>query len=185
MGQKYLGNIMKMLAQKTGLTGKKTNHSIRKTMCTSLIQTGIPPLLVQQLSGHKNMQSLNNYSSASKEQQKQMCSILQNRKPLPSAAVGSSALALPSSEGNAADVRKAVQQSSQVAATQASTCPSQISGVMSSASTAGPFSNAVIHGGTIHVNINIQSSSNEHHFSPPPAPKRRRVMRIESDSDSD
>ena len=48
MGEKMMGLIVKKMCQKAGIKGRKTNHSIRKTMCTSLIQSGVSPLLVQQ-----------------------------------------------------------------------------------------------------------------------------------------
>ena len=78
MGEKTLGKIVKTICLAGGLPGKKTNHSVRKTMITNLLHAGVNPLLIQQLSGHKNVNSINNYGVASKAQQKTMCHILQN-----------------------------------------------------------------------------------------------------------
>ncbi len=73
MGQNKIGTIMNTLTEKGNLRGKKTNHSARKTMTTLLSKQNIPDTQIQQLSGHKNTQSLNSYStSASLQQQKQM-----------------------------------------------------------------------------------------------------------------
>ena len=43
------------------LSGKKTNHSARKTMITGLVKNDIPETQIIQLSGHKNLHSLNFY----------------------------------------------------------------------------------------------------------------------------
>ena len=80
MGQNYLGKIMKDMCNGAGIPGRKTNHSIRKTMCTTLLHAGVNPNLIAQLSGHKHVASINNYAIASKNQQRQMSNILQNPK---------------------------------------------------------------------------------------------------------
>ena len=78
MGSKYLGAVMKNMALKAGITNKKlSNHSVRRTMCTTLLQEGVAPNLIAQLSGHKNVGSLQHYSIASTSQQKSMSHILQ------------------------------------------------------------------------------------------------------------
>jgi len=53
------------MAEKGKLQGRKTNHSARKTTCTKLLHSGIAPTTIQQLSGHKNVPSVNNYANAS------------------------------------------------------------------------------------------------------------------------
>jgi len=45
-------------------------------MIQTLNDTNIPPSHIMQLSGHKNVQSINNYSHVSQEQQKSMSRIL-------------------------------------------------------------------------------------------------------------
>lgn len=81
MGQKLLSAMIKSMSVKAGIVHKKlTNHSVRKTMCTTLLQNNVPPTLIAQLSGHKNVQSLANYCTASVDQQKDMCAILQGSK---------------------------------------------------------------------------------------------------------
>ncbi|CAC5422615.1 unnamed protein product [Mytilus coruscus] len=59
-----------------GIQGRKSNHSVRKTTITALVHEDIPDTRIMQLSGHKNVQSINSYSSASIEQQKEMANIL-------------------------------------------------------------------------------------------------------------
>lgn len=79
LGPKLLGRKMKDMAERAGIQGRKlVNHSVRKTMCSNLLQKNVPPTLIAQLSGHKNIQSLSNYAVASLDQQREMCQILQN-----------------------------------------------------------------------------------------------------------
>ncbi|CAG2220379.1 unnamed protein product [Mytilus edulis] len=59
-----------------GIQGRKVNHSARKTGITTLIHAGVQNTLVQQHSGHKSLSSINNYSSASFQQQKDMSKVL-------------------------------------------------------------------------------------------------------------
>ena len=78
LGPGKLSSMMKDMAKLAGFVGKYTNHSLRKTMCTNLLHAGVPPTLIQQLSGHKNVASISNYAVASKRQQREMGHILAN-----------------------------------------------------------------------------------------------------------
>uniref|UniRef100_A0A8W8N3W6 Tyr recombinase domain-containing protein n=1 Tax=Magallana gigas TaxID=29159 RepID=A0A8W8N3W6_MAGGI len=78
MGNNTTGNIVKVMCEAGGIQGRKVNHSARKTAISSLVHAGVPPTIIQQLSGHKNVNSINNYSTASNEQQRHMSSILTN-----------------------------------------------------------------------------------------------------------
>ena len=64
---------------------KVLNHSARKTSISSLLNNNIHPLHVSKLSGHKNLESLNSYHSASRKQQERMSDIINSndeRAPL-------------------------------------------------------------------------------------------------------
>ena len=65
---------MKTMADAVSLTGKHTNHSARRTMITALRHENrdVNPLDISQLSGHKNLKSIDSYSTVSVEQQKEM-----------------------------------------------------------------------------------------------------------------
>ena len=78
MGLDTLRSIMKRMCVAAGLRGKHTNHFVRKTMMTNLVQANIDSNLICQLSGHKNVNSVNRYAVASKFKQKEMCNVLQN-----------------------------------------------------------------------------------------------------------
>jgi hypothetical protein len=80
MGENYLKSMMKKMAEKGGLQGRKTNHSARKTTCTKLLHGGVAPTTIQQLTGHKNVQSINNYAKASLQMQEQMSDILSDNQ---------------------------------------------------------------------------------------------------------
>ena len=100
MGHDKLGSIMKCMAQKAGLSnGKYTNHSVRKTMINQLLHAGVNPNIVIQLSGHKSLQSLQNYNVASLNQQKSMANILCGNTSANRGILGSS------QSQNTADVR--------------------------------------------------------------------------------
>lgn len=92
MGQNLLGSMMKTMASNASLNGKFTNHSVRKTMISQLLHSGVNPTTVVQLSGHKSLQSLQNYHTASYGQQKQMAQILSSNANMPNIMASRAAL---------------------------------------------------------------------------------------------
>ena len=65
------------MAEKAGLNAENlTNHSARKRMIQKLNDHEVPPTHIMQISGHKNVQSLNNYSSLSEKQQRDISNIM-------------------------------------------------------------------------------------------------------------
>jgi integrase len=76
MGKDSLGTIAKALSESADFSGKHTNHSGRKTFISNLLDKGVPPREVAQISGHKNLQSLNHYHSLSIERQQELSEIL-------------------------------------------------------------------------------------------------------------
>ncbi len=80
MGKDRINAIMKGMAASAGLSGGKTNHSARKTMVTYLTKNSVPETQIIQLTGHKNLQSLNSYKKASLQQQKEMSHVLSSYK---------------------------------------------------------------------------------------------------------
>ena len=65
-------------AAKIDDTNKKkvSNHPVRKTSVRRLLEADVQPNVVAQLSGHKNLKSLNSYHSASLKRQREMSAIL-------------------------------------------------------------------------------------------------------------
>ena len=78
LGKNRLGNMMQDMAKEAGIEGKFCNHSVRRTSITNLLQAGVAPTLIKNISGHKNVDSISHYASASKAQIKRMNDILLN-----------------------------------------------------------------------------------------------------------
>ena len=77
MGSNKLNSLMKTMAEKAGLNAENlTNHSARKRMIQKLNDHEVPPTHIMQISGHKNVQSLNNYSSLLEKQQRDISNIM-------------------------------------------------------------------------------------------------------------
>lgn len=76
VGKNKLGQIMKQLAEKGRLEGRKVNHSTRKTFAQTLVQAGRPPTEIAHLGGWKSLQTINAYSTPTLEQQAQASDIL-------------------------------------------------------------------------------------------------------------
>ena len=67
---------MKIAAQRAGLQGNITNHSVQKTCISRPMDADVPVNYVAQLSRHKNLKSLDSYKAASVEHQRKMSLIL-------------------------------------------------------------------------------------------------------------
>ena len=140
MGQNKLKNLMKTIAEKGALSSKRlTNHSARKRMTQKLNDSDIPP-------SHRNVQSINNYSHISQQQQKDMSRIL----------------SVTSTE-RAAKLHRVLATESEA---ETLSCSFQ----SSSAKTptmhgASVFSGAVFHGGRFKISINtVNQSPNANSF---------------------
>ena len=72
MGTNRLGLLCRSMCERAGLSARHTNHSVRRTAVWNLLERGIHETKVQQLSGHKNVQSLNTYRTNSFNQQQIM-----------------------------------------------------------------------------------------------------------------
>ena len=81
---------MASAASTAGITvsGKKiSNHSVRKTCISRLLNANVPETYVAQLSGHKNINSLQSYKSPSTTHQHQMSSVLSRMDSVSSSAI--------------------------------------------------------------------------------------------------
>ena len=64
VGKNKLNGLMKTMVQKAGIENDGLrNHSGRKRMIQTLSEHDIPPTQIAQLSGHKNLKSIENYST--------------------------------------------------------------------------------------------------------------------------
>ena len=83
LGKNQLGRFMSGAVSAAGLQSgerKLTNHTVRKTSIGRLLDGNFPENYVMQLSGHKNIQSLSAYKSASLSHQRQMSDTLSRQK---------------------------------------------------------------------------------------------------------
>ena len=79
MGINKLNSLMKVMASKGELNNSKlTNHSARKRLVQKLVSSDVQPTEIIQITGHRNLQSINNYSCLSESKLKNISSILSN-----------------------------------------------------------------------------------------------------------
>ena len=78
IGVNKLNTIMKRMAVtlETGENRKLTNHSARKTLLQNLADKNVHPTDIIQISGHKNIQSVLNYSNLNKNKHKRVSSLI-------------------------------------------------------------------------------------------------------------
>ena len=76
LGRNEIGKFLSKAAKAAKLPVNITNHSVRKTCISRLMDADIPESFVSQLSGHKNRKSLDSYKSASTAHQRKMSLIL-------------------------------------------------------------------------------------------------------------
>ena len=110
LGKNEIGKFMSKATQNAGInrpSKKLTNHSVRKTSISRLLDANTPENYVAQLSGHKKLESLQSYKTASEEHQRQMSLILSkeatsfsNREPTASALCSVANLSNPSKVEN-------------------------------------------------------------------------------------
>ena len=129
-----LTSLMKTMTGKAGIERRLTNHSSRKRMMQKLNDNNVPPTHIMQLSGHRNLQSVNNYSTLSKEQQKNMSLILSDNSA-------------PSNTAHTAKTSQTVA-TAESSFTNSSVIPAS-----------GAFSGAVFHGGHFNITINTLNKS--------------------------
>ncbi|CAH3034262.1 unnamed protein product [Porites evermanni] len=84
MGEHKIGQLMKDMAVKSGLTaatGKKiTNHSSRKTCVQKLKNAGVPRDKIIDVTGHRNILSLNSYEGDDENQARELSNIISGCK---------------------------------------------------------------------------------------------------------
>ena len=75
MGVNKLNSLIKEMTETAGIS-VKTNHRGTKTLVQKLQDNDVPPNQVVEITGHKNLQSNNNYSSLKERQIKNISKIL-------------------------------------------------------------------------------------------------------------
>ena len=175
LGVNTLNSLMKRMAQKAGLGSNITNHSGRKTMVQTLTNNAVPPTDIIQLSGHKNVQSVTNYSNVSSKQQMQMSRTLTG---LASGKRFSGGSYSNFKQDASTEVYRHQGKHNETNPDSAATCQQQQQQAMSL------FSGATVHGCHIQVSINSLNQSPVATTSQTSPPKYKRLKILE-DSDSD
>ena len=75
MGVNELKGILKDMCEAGGIR-RKTNHAGKKRLGQNIQENGVPPNQIVQITGHKNLQSINNYSSLRGRQMENISNIL-------------------------------------------------------------------------------------------------------------
>lgn len=156
VGVNKLATTMKRMSLNAGLNPHKklSNHSARKYLVQKLNDNNVPANHIMQISGHKNIHSINNYSHINENQHRQISSVLYSN---PSTV-----------ESGSNTVQPQNSTSTHVVADSRSAATYNVSGGFHSI-----FGNQ-IHGGTFHVNV-------YQHPETSPARKRTRIMDTDSD----
>lgn len=76
VGKNVLGNMVSEMCSEGGVSGKKTNHSLRVAGTTTLYEAGVPEKIIQQRTGHRCLSSLRTYERVSSEQELAVSRIL-------------------------------------------------------------------------------------------------------------
>ena len=69
-------NMVNASSQLQATKRKLVNHSTRKHLVQKLVNNNVPPTEIAQITGHKNVNSINNYSTVSVKKQQQISAIL-------------------------------------------------------------------------------------------------------------
>lgn len=167
VGVNKLGTFMKRMVGHAGLVSQKrlTNHSARKHLVQKLSDKNVPANHIMQMSGHKNIHSINNYSSINTDQHRAISEILYSNDKTPSSVYPSSS----------AQAQYSVNTQMTHSAQSASKSSVHVSGGLHS------IFGSHIYGGTINVTVH-QVFPQENSENTPP---RKRIRRISSDTDSD
>ena len=76
IGHNTLNNTISRLCKAAGITGYKTNHSLRVTAATRLFQSGVDEQLIMARTGHRSIEGVRAYKRVGEEQKQTVSSIL-------------------------------------------------------------------------------------------------------------
>lgn len=82
-----LYQIMRAMAKAVGIKSKITNHSLLKKTCQTLLSKEVALNLICQLTVHKNIKTLNNYTTMDLSQQRTMSNMLNESKDVSNAVL--------------------------------------------------------------------------------------------------
>ena len=80
LGHNPLGNTVARMCRSAGISGFKTNHSLRATSTSRLYQSGVDEQLVMERTGHRSVAGVRSYKRTSDQQREALSDILNGRK---------------------------------------------------------------------------------------------------------
>lgn len=76
VGHNTLAKTVKRLCERAGISGFKTNHSLRVTSATRLFQSGVEEQLIMSRTGHRSVEGVRTYKRTSTEQKEALSKVL-------------------------------------------------------------------------------------------------------------
>ena len=83
LGHNPLDSMVKEMCKAAGITGYKTNHSLRATTATRLFQAGVDEQLIMERTGHRSLDGVRSYKRTSPEQRQALSDIVNLTTPQP------------------------------------------------------------------------------------------------------
>ena len=83
LGHNTLDNMVREMCKDAGITGHKTNHSLRATTATRLFHAGVDEQLIMERTGHRSMDGVRCYKRTSQEQHEVLSDIVNLAIPGP------------------------------------------------------------------------------------------------------
>ena len=80
LGQNSCSRMTTVMCEEAGISGRKTNHSLRRTAATTLFEKGVPEKIIQGVTGHRSTTGLRTYERVSVKQKQAVSTILSGAK---------------------------------------------------------------------------------------------------------
>ena len=76
LGHNTLDTMMSRICKKAGVTGYKTNHSLRATAASRLYHSGLDEQLIMERTGHRSIEGIRSYKRTNSQQQQKVSNLL-------------------------------------------------------------------------------------------------------------
>ena len=87
IGHNKLQKMISTMCSKAGISGYKTNHSLRATNATRLYHQGVDEQLIMKRTGHRSLERVRSYKRTDEDQEKAISKLLQQPNASASAPV--------------------------------------------------------------------------------------------------
>ena len=74
VGKNVLSSMVKIMSLEGGIAGK-SNHSLRASGATAMLQNGVPEKIIQKVTGHRSLEALREYERVSTDQNVQVSKV--------------------------------------------------------------------------------------------------------------